>query len=282
MLTHAPVLRTYDRDLKCTVVVTDASSSHEAIGAALMQDDGAGNRPVAYFSSKMNAAERNYTTREQELLAIKEYLCEWRHYLLGIPFDICSDHESLRFLNSQSELSGKLLHWNDFISMFNFGDVKYIKGMNNSVGDALSRPPLRPLQINVTDDKGELHSLVTLCDMQVASPTNNICELIQKDLLADKEFGQIYGLLTNPKYNQTTSELRLLQDGPLTSTVVDWSFDQYRCRYCQAASPDNKSSFSLDFLSCISRLRETRALVSIGSACRFLWGKHTYSHTYTP
>jgi hypothetical protein len=45
--------------------------------------------------------------------------------------------------------------------------------------------------------------------MHVASPTNNICELIQKDLLADKEFGQIYGLLTNPKYNQTTSELRL-------------------------------------------------------------------------
>jgi len=191
------------------VVVTDASSSHEAIGAALMQDDGAGNRPVAYFSRKMNAAERNYTTREQELLAIKEDLREWRHYLLGIPFDICSDHESLRFLNSQSELSGKLLRWNDFISMFNFGDVKYIKGMNNPVGDALSRPPLRPLHMNVTDDKGELHSLVTLCDMHVASPTNNICELIQKDLLADKEFGQIYGLLTNPKYNQTTSKLRL-------------------------------------------------------------------------
>jgi hypothetical protein len=98
-------------------VVTDASSSHEAIGAALMQDDGSGNRPVAYFSSKMSAAECNYSTREQELLAIKEALREWHHYLLGIPFDICSDHESLRFLNSQSELSGKLLLWNDFISM---------------------------------------------------------------------------------------------------------------------------------------------------------------------
>jgi hypothetical protein len=208
-LTHALCLCTYNPNLKCTVVVTNASTLHEAIGAALMQDDSAGNRPVAYFSHKMNAAERNYTTHKQELLAIKEALRKWRHYLLGIPFDICYDHESLRFLNSQSELSGKLLCWNDFISMFNFGDVKYIKGMNNPVGDALSCPPLRPLQINVIDNKGELHSLVTLCDMHIASPTNNICELIQKDLLADKEFGQIYGLLTNPKYNQTTSKLCL-------------------------------------------------------------------------
>ncbi len=62
-LTHAPCLRTYNRNLKCTVVVTDASSSsHEAIGAALMQDDGSGNRPVAYFSRKMSAAECNYST----------------------------------------------------------------------------------------------------------------------------------------------------------------------------------------------------------------------------
>ncbi len=70
-LTHAPCLRTYNQNLKCTVVVADASSSHEAIGAALMQDDSTGNRPVAYFSHKMNAAERNYTTRQQELLAIR-------------------------------------------------------------------------------------------------------------------------------------------------------------------------------------------------------------------
>ena len=43
VLTQAPVLRTYDPALKC-ILVTDASSSHEAIGAVLMQDDGQGPR----------------------------------------------------------------------------------------------------------------------------------------------------------------------------------------------------------------------------------------------
>jgi hypothetical protein len=91
--------------------------------------------------------------------------------------------------------------------MFNFDDVKYIKGVNNPVGDELSRPPLRPVQVNVTE--GELHSIVTLCDMQITSTTNNLRERIEQALLADKEFGQIYGLLTSSKYNQATSEFRL-------------------------------------------------------------------------
>jgi hypothetical protein len=58
--------------------------------------------------------------------------------------------------------------------MFNFGDVKYIKGVNNPVGDALSRPPLQPLQLNVTDGKGELHSFVTLCEGQIVSTISNV------------------------------------------------------------------------------------------------------------
>jgi hypothetical protein len=40
-LTHAPVLRTYDRNLKCSVI-TNASSSCGAIGTVLTQDDGSG------------------------------------------------------------------------------------------------------------------------------------------------------------------------------------------------------------------------------------------------
>jgi hypothetical protein len=189
-----------------------------------MQNYGSGNQPAAYFSRKMSAAERNYTTCEQELLAIKEALREWRYYLLGISFDIYSDHESLRYLNSQSDLSGKLLRWNDFISMFDFGDVKikYIKGINNPVGDALSRPPLRPVHIHVTDDKNELHSMVTLCDVEVSSTTNNLCPLIRQALVDDKEFGQIYSLLTNPKFDQSTSELRL--QFSVTDKLLYWMF----------------------------------------------------------
>ncbi len=50
--------------------------------------------------------------------------------------------------------------------------------------------------------------MVTLGDMQMASTTNNLRERIEQVLLADREFGQIYGLLTSSTYDQATSEFR--------------------------------------------------------------------------
>ena len=81
-LTAAPVLQPFRADRPCTLVMSDASS--HGLGAVLMQADTDGRlRPVAYHSRKLTAAERNYPTREQELLAVVDSLKAWRHYLLG-------------------------------------------------------------------------------------------------------------------------------------------------------------------------------------------------------
>eukprot|EP00961_Rhodomonas_salina_P167935 2263932-Rhodomonas_salina.1 len=53
-------------------------------------------QPVAYYSHQFNKTwERNYTTREQELLAIREALLVWRHYTLAMPVKVKTDHDSL-------------------------------------------------------------------------------------------------------------------------------------------------------------------------------------------
>jgi hypothetical protein len=66
-LLTAPVLRLPDFKLTF-IVVTDASMI--AVAGVLMQDDGEGERPIAYESRKLNDAESRYPVHEQELLAI--------------------------------------------------------------------------------------------------------------------------------------------------------------------------------------------------------------------
>ena len=73
-LTHAPVLRNMDPNLKFTVT-TDASNF--AIGAVISQDDGQGHRPIAFESRKLSPAEQKLATHEKELLAIIHALKTW-------------------------------------------------------------------------------------------------------------------------------------------------------------------------------------------------------------
>ena len=94
-LASPPVLAYPNPDL-----VSDASLT--GCGAVLTQE----GRPVAYFSSKFSPAERNYTTREQELLGIIKALKEWRCYLEGSQgLSIVTDHSPLTFFFRQPTLS---------------------------------------------------------------------------------------------------------------------------------------------------------------------------------
>ena len=84
-LCQAPTLRMPDSQLDYTVV---CDASDFGIGAVLMQD----GHPLAYFSKLLNAAQRNYTVTERELLAVVEALKLWRCYLGDQPFLVVTDH----------------------------------------------------------------------------------------------------------------------------------------------------------------------------------------------
>ena len=65
-------------------------------------------------------------------------LKEWRHYLHGRPFTVLTDHHSLQHLQTQPHLSRRQVRWSEFLSEFDF-TIKYQKGKDNVVADALSR-----------------------------------------------------------------------------------------------------------------------------------------------
>lgn len=169
-VTSAPVLLPPNPHLPFTVV-TDASGF--AVGAVLCQDAGQGLQPVAFESHKMNGAERNYATHEQEMLAVVHSFRKWRHYLEGRKHvvTVVTDHASLKYFDSQPKLSRRQARWSGELSDFNY-KIVYQPGKYNVVADALSRRP----------DHAEVNSLST------SSADFDFLERLKKACGKDKYF----------------------------------------------------------------------------------------------
>ena len=95
-------------------------------------------KPIAYFSEKLNGAALNYPTYDKELYALKRALDNWQHYLWPKQFVIHTDHQSLKHIKGQGKLNKRHARWLEFIETFPYV-IKYKKGKENVVADALSR-----------------------------------------------------------------------------------------------------------------------------------------------
>ncbi|KAK3570718.1 hypothetical protein QTP86_025260 [Hemibagrus guttatus] len=137
--TTAPLLIHPDPD-KPFIVEVDASTT--GVGMVLSQQQGNPSRhhPCAFFSRKLNLAERNYDISNRELLAVKLALEEWRHWLEGAkhPFLVLTDHKNLEYLRAAKRLNPRQACWALFFTRFDF-IISYRPGSKNTKADALSR-----------------------------------------------------------------------------------------------------------------------------------------------
>jgi hypothetical protein len=130
-LTTAPVLAQPDIE-KSFDVYCDASSI--GLGCVLMQED----RVIAYASRQLKRHEEHYPTYDLELAAVVHALKIWRHYLLGNTCHIYTDHKSLKYIFTQSELNMRQRRWFELIKGYDL-EVHYHPAKANVVADAFSR-----------------------------------------------------------------------------------------------------------------------------------------------
>lgn len=140
-LVEAPILRLMAPTGKRRVV---ADASRRAIAAVLEQPQDGKFRPVAYFSRTLEERQTMWPARTLELLAIRESLKTWRHYLLGHEFEVLTDHQSLTRVTKQKDIHEKQAGNQTILGMLAtiaefHPTVSYIAGADNSVADALSR-----------------------------------------------------------------------------------------------------------------------------------------------
>jgi len=173
------VLLAYPDFSKPFQIHTDAS--HYQLGAVISQD----NKPIAFYSRKLNPAQTRYTTTERELLSIVETLKEYRNILLGHEIEVFTDHQNLVHKTFNTE---RVMRWRLLIEEFG-PKLTYIKGTHNVVADYLSSMSIDPEELSM--DAFALGDDDPVPDFPLSFPN------IEKEQQADQQLQQL--LTDKPK-----------------------------------------------------------------------------------
>ena len=132
-LTHAPILKYPDFSTSAQPFQLYTDASDLGIRAVLEQS----GHVIAYASRTISGSEKNYSVIQKECLAVVYALKQFRHYLLGRPFVVVTDHAPLQWPSAQ-KMEGLLARWALAIQEYEF-TITYRRGKENGNADALSR-----------------------------------------------------------------------------------------------------------------------------------------------
>ena len=132
--------------------------------------------PCAFFSRRLNPAERGSPIGDRELLPLKLALEEWCHLLEGsaVPFLVWTDHQNLEYLRTGKLLNPRQARWSLFFSRFRFS-LSYRPGSKNVKPDALSR-------LHSPSQSSDVPTTVLPAETLVAATHLNIKSLVERAL----------------------------------------------------------------------------------------------------
>jgi hypothetical protein len=109
-------------------------ASGQGLGCVLMQD----GHVIVYASRQLRKHKAHYPTHDLELAVVVHALKIWRHYLMGKRCELYTDHKSLKYIFTQSNLNFRQRRWLELIKDYDLG-INYHPEKANVVADALSQ-----------------------------------------------------------------------------------------------------------------------------------------------
>lgn len=112
----------------------ECDASMVGIRVVLMQED----KPLAYLSHALKGRALGLSTYKKELLALVYAVKKWRSCVLGKPFVVRTDQQSLKFLLEQQIGTPTQQKWISKLLGYDFS-IEYKRGREDRAADALSR-----------------------------------------------------------------------------------------------------------------------------------------------
>mgnify|MGYP000628023706 CR=1 FL=1 len=271
----------YSKEATPLQLYVDASGT--GTGACLSQVQDGEPRIIAYASSCFSKAERSYSTIERELAGMRWAVKTFRPFLIGVEFNLYTDHQPLVYLQNMKIIDSRLARTFEDLADFNFRII-YTPGCENVAADKLSR--LYPPQIledqNHWNDSAMLPAGIQPCitvpgggnslfdSLHYLSRVNHLgreaCSsvLILRELLVNEILNhpQRYGVHLN---KEGRKKLRLMKfEGQLPCIEVLYAFSHlYKCKilvhfgvrtsvWFVSQSLDSNACVSVVHLQCIS------------------------------
>ena len=131
-------------------IYTDASDYSLGIVCTQLQDGEL--KPISLASRKLSPTERKYPTWRKEILAVKFALAQFKHFVVGQPFRLYTDHLPIIYLFKSKKLSPVMERYASLFSDVNM-EIVHIPGKDNTAADSCSRILLNKGNIEYLPDE---------------------------------------------------------------------------------------------------------------------------------